>query len=513
MKELEIKNDLNYFREFFEKLKKNNSYSRLGKTFQANKKYYYDLGTGKVLECTKNVYSILECLEKYNSFDSLLKLELKDNDLIDALNILKSTIERENIMKAPCVTEMTGVHKTQLEESIDRNLSQMTLELTQRCNLRCKYCIYQDENGKFRNFSESNDMSLNIAQKALDYAVNHAQDKDFYLTFYGGEPLLKFDLISQCVEYLKSKKMKNNIFYSTTTNLTLMTKEKAEYFASLSNFSVVCSIDGDEEIHDANRVTINNTGSHALAINGLKNLVEAYGRENVSQILINMVLTEPYTKEKFDRIQNFIDTCPYIFPEMTIMYSYADYGKTSDDETKLNLPNNKALEYWNPVQKWEQDKQDNNKSLFSTNNRHRSFLKVHNRELSNRPIKGYLFNACCIPASRKIYVTTNGDFQACEQMGQAPVIGNVFKGIDIDTIQQKFINEYENKSIPDCSQCWAIRLCNLCYARCYNNEGIDIKTKRVKCFHERRMVEHTLSEYHRLLEEDPGSLECLNNII
>ncbi|MPQ44887.1 radical SAM protein [Clostridium tarantellae] len=504
--------DFNYYKEFIENIKNKQSFSRLGKAFKTNNKYYYyDLGTGKVLECEKLVYQIIHCLEKSNSIDSLLELDIDESKLLKSLNILENAINVENIMKAVPLLEMIGPQTTQLEYSINNNLNQVTLELTEKCNLRCKYCIYQDENGKFRNFEGKYDMDINIAKKAIDYGIEHAKGEDFYLTFYGGEPLIQFDLITACVDYVQSKNIKNNIFYSITTNLTLMTQEKANYFASIPNFSVVCSIDGDEETHDQNRVTIDNKGTHKLAIDGLANLTRAYGEKKLGQILINMVVADPYTDEKFNRIQNFIDTCPYIYPDMTIMYSYVDYGDNSEIKTKQNLSNDEALKYWNPIQNWQKDK-PSDKKLFSTNNNHRAFLKIQNRQLSNEPISYYSFNGCCVPGSRKLFVTTNGDFHVCEQIGQAPKLGNVNDGINFDLIREKYIKEYNDKSIVDCKDCWAVRLCNLCYARCYDKNGINIISKKNKCFHEKRMAEYSLQEYHRILEENPELLECLKDM-
>lgn len=484
-------NDFNYYRDFFQDLKGSKPYKRLGKVFEAKNKYYYDVGTGKILECEEDVFSILKSLEETDLFDSVLNLGIQEKALINVLHIIKHTVDKENIMKAPPLVEMTGPQTLQLNNYVNQNLSQLILEVTQRCNLRCKYCIYQDKNKKFRNFGTEDDMDLNIAKKAIDYALEHAKDKNFYLTFYGGEPLLKFDLIKECVEYLQSKK-RNNVYYSLTTNLTLMTREKAKYFASKPNFSIVCSLDGDKQTHDENRVTINNEGSFDLAINGLKNLVEAYGKEDVERILINSVICEPYIPEKFDRIQNFFDNCPYIFPEMINTYSYVEHGHDSLPEVNLNLSKDEALKYWNPIQLWEKKRSINGKKSFSSDTSKDGFIKIHKRELSNTPIKYYSFNGCCVPGGRKLYVTTNGNFQLCERMGQAPIVGNIYTGINFKALYEKYVDEYNRKSSIDCSECWVVRLCGLCYARCYDKDGINMNIKRLNCFHERRLVEHSL---------------------
>lgn len=70
-----------------------------------------------------------------------------------------------------------------------------------------RLCIYQEENPKFRDFSQHGDMSFEIAKKVIDYSLDKMKD-EFYITFYGGEPLLNFKLIKQCIEYVKSLKFK-----------------------------------------------------------------------------------------------------------------------------------------------------------------------------------------------------------------------------------------------------------------------------------------------------------------
>ncbi len=99
---------------------------------------------------------------------------------------------------------------------------------------------------------------------------------EFYITFYGGEPLLNFSLIKQCVEYVKTLNCSNTIMYSLTTNLTLMTQEIAEYLASVPNFTVVCSIDGNQELHDEHRKGLDGKGSFEYTMEGLKKISERH---------------------------------------------------------------------------------------------------------------------------------------------------------------------------------------------------------------------------------------------
>ena len=242
----------NEMKKFFHDIVKENHYARLGKVFKTNhKNYFYDTGTGKIFECTEAVYKILKCLESKNSFDELLNLDMSEEDLIDGLSEIKEGIVNENLLQAPPVTTFSGPNVENLEVYINEGLEQITLELTERCNLRCGYCIYGQQNDLFRGFG-THDMSFETAKKAIDYAALHSGD-ELAVTFYGGEPLLNLDVMKKTIDYCKETIKDKKITYSITTNLVLMTKEVAEYIASIDDFIVTCSLDGPKEIQDEYR--------------------------------------------------------------------------------------------------------------------------------------------------------------------------------------------------------------------------------------------------------------------
>lgn len=96
-------------------------------------------------------------------------------------------------------------------------------------------------------------MSFEMAKKAIDlYFLNSAYIKQKSISFYGGEPLLEFDLIKQCVEYSCSKCSSNNIEFHMTTNASLLTEDMLRFFHK-HNFYITISIDGYEEYHNKNR--------------------------------------------------------------------------------------------------------------------------------------------------------------------------------------------------------------------------------------------------------------------
>ena len=515
---MERKN-IRIYQDFLISLANNGPYYRLGKTFATEENfYYYDVGTGKILECEYNVFLILKHLETANSVANLGDLQLSEDELLSALEELRTAVQKENIMQAPPLDKFVGPHVEGLEYLVKNQLQQLTLEVTQKCNLRCDYCVYHSDNTKFRDFEQSTpNMDFETAKKALDYALVHSHKADdFSLTFYGGEPLLQYDLIKQCVEYFEAHKTDIPILYSMTTNLTLMTEEKASFFASIPNFAIVCSIDGDKETHDEHRKTIDGKGSFDKAMQGLEILVNAYGPKNRGNILINMVVSEPYTNDKFDRIQNFLEMCPYIYDDTVVMYSYVDHGVPDyENVPDASIKDNEDMSKWIPIQTWAEERSHQNprSSLFTKYNSNRDLARVHKRRLSKKPIGNYFFNGCCVPGARRIYVTTEGKFKICEQIGESPYIGHVDTGIDLEAIQQKYIQEYAKKSKLNCSQCWAVHLCGICYARCYGKDGINPRAKEIKCGNQLKLAEHDLIEYHRTIERNPLELEILNSIV
>ena len=511
-------NSFEYYADYFAKIVHDGDFRRVGKAFKTDSKYYYyDTGTGKIFECTEELFNVISTLQKNNSFDALMKLPIEKDLLLEALGELKETVEKQNLFQAPVIETFSGEQVNHLERSLNTRLNQVTFEVTQKCNLRCDYCIYQEENPKFRGFSDKKGMNFEIIKKVIDYASDKMND-DFYITFYGGEPLLNYGLIKQCVEYVEACRFKNNIRYSMTTNLTLMTKEKADFFASVPNFTIVCSIDGGQDIHDEHRKTVTGEGSFRYGMEGLKNLRNAYKGKD-EHIIFNMVLTPPYTREKFNKIQSFIADCPYIFDTSTIMYSYADDGKAPEPE---ELKARQALEdeilfmeEYNPVMCWTIENLLNTESpneLFTWSNFLKGLLKIHKRRLSDTPMKKCSFNGCCIPGGRRLYVTATGDFHICERIGETPEIGNIHDGININRIKEKYIDEYIEKSIEKCRKCWAVHLCGICYATCYNHEGLHMQTKDLRCISEKFAIENYLVQYHQLYEKKPELLRPLNSM-
>ena len=495
----------------------NNCNERLGKIFQTRDKYFfYDLGTGKIFECTFEEYKIFEKILSSKDNNELEKM-FKSSD-INVLSELLDSIEKENLLQAHPFLGFTGDQVLNLEENLNRKLNQIILEVTQKCNLRCKYCIYGDENEKFRSFNETKDMPLEVALKSIDSILNRVDD-EFYITFYGGEPLINFRLIKEVVEYVLSLKLNTKLNFSMTTNLTLMSKDIAKFIANTENFSVVCSIDGDRLTHDEYRVDINGKGSFDRTLKGLEilyNELKKKGKEDL--ILLSTVITPPYDENKLSRIQSFFRDCPYIDEKTSIITSYVDYGKKIDiDDLRNRLAYKSSIEFMkdnNPVQEWSENfiEDFNSENPFTWNGILQNLQKIHSRRISGEPMSEYIMNGCCMPGGRKLFVTVDGKYNLCERMGETPNIGNYIEGYDVDSIKKYYVSDYCKKSENDCSRCWAINLCSICYAVCYDKYGLNLLTKKYKCASERFGIENYLRLYHEMMYSNPSVIEDLNKM-
>jgi len=123
----------------------------------------------------------------------------------------------------------------------------LTLLVTEDCNLRCIYCFEPSKRPK--------SMPFNVAKTAIDKYLSREDGPEVVsIDFSGGEPLLEFDLIKKVFEYCTTQGSWNKKFrMSLGTNGTVLTKEMREWFTSHPCFQISLSLDGTKEVHDYNR--------------------------------------------------------------------------------------------------------------------------------------------------------------------------------------------------------------------------------------------------------------------
>lgn len=507
-----IVDNCNYLKKIFDGPKS------LARLFRTNKNgYLYDTGTNKILACDDAEYILLEKLMSINvdqAIDSILS-QFNKEQIKDISNKLINVIEKENILLTKRASEFgLSAHQRGVEELINNSLGILQLEITENCNLRCEYCVYNPSFHDKRNHGIRK-MSLSVAQNAINYLLVHSKGKNkASITFYGGEPLLRYSFIKKCVNYSQRLFEQKDLHFSITTNGTLLTKEMAEFFFS-NKFHLTFSIDGPEDIHDDYRKDAKGQGSFRRAIAGLKNAIDVFGKYSQERILLSLVYTPPWSEKKLNRIAELWNEMPRLLAGIHVMISYPRPGTIPSNRfSEKNLLEDKNLFTW-ASEIYEKDYADKKtphpivKSVLE-----KRLAKLYQRPIYSEPVNKYHLNGCCIPGVRKIFVSTNGDFHVCERISHgAPRIGDAFSGINIDAIKKIYIEDYSKRSIDRCSTCWAVQQCGICYDQSFNNGRYDDNIKKIYCNYERNTLEKTLIYYCSLLEKDQDGLEYLGQMV
>ena len=156
---------------------------------------------------------------------------------------------------------------------LSKKVGNLVLQVTQDCNLRCKYCVYS---GNYYNRVHSkHKMSEEIALRAVDFFMERSSAVESpIIGFYGGEPFLEFGLIKKVVNYVNDTYADRNCGFNLTTNLTLLNDEIIK-FVIKNNVHIMISIDGPEQIQNRNRVFESGKGSFDTVVEKAKKFKEA----------------------------------------------------------------------------------------------------------------------------------------------------------------------------------------------------------------------------------------------
>lgn len=254
-----------------------------------NKKYVYDVNTNKVFEVDRVLHDIIneygtmpltDLFKKYGSKHTKKEIERAYIEIGEA--------QKEGFFSAFRPHKIA--YGIELKEALrELKCEQLTLNLTENCNMRCSYCIYSGKYKKQRIHSKRY-MSEKTALKAVDYFLNNCAN-EIYVGFYGGEPLLAFKQMKEVVEYIKSK-TDRIINFSLTTNGTLFNEEIIEFFVR-NKFSVTVSLDGPKRVHDRYRKYINGRGTFQRVMKNLKRIKDFDPVYYVQRVLFSVVNAPP----------------------------------------------------------------------------------------------------------------------------------------------------------------------------------------------------------------------------
>ena len=209
-----------------------------------------------------SIYGIDELTEKLinrkispDSYPEGEFLCYSEQDIADAQREIDE-LTRQGLLFSP-----EGEHKPAVYSGI---IKSMCLNVSHLCNLRCEYCFA--DGGTYNGAAEN--MSLDVALKAIDMIVSKSANRhNLEVDFFGGEPLLNFDVVKKTVEYARSieKAHNKNFRFTITTNAMLLNDEIIDFF-NKEMYNVVVSIDGRRSVHDCVRKTASGKGSFDTAI-------------------------------------------------------------------------------------------------------------------------------------------------------------------------------------------------------------------------------------------------------
>ena len=235
-----------------------------------------DVNSGAVHVVDDVTYDAIELFEDISSSEIVDKLKDKYNES----DILEAIDEIEELKKdGQLFTEdIYQPFVEKFKENRQTVVKALCLHIAHDCNLACKYCFAEE--GEYHGRREL--MSFEVGKKALDFLVKNSGNRvNLEVDFFGGEPLMNWEVVKQLVEYGRSlEKPYNKKFrFTLTTNGVLLNDEIMEYLnKEMSN--VVISLDGRKEVNDRMRPFRNGKGSYDLIVPKFKKLAESRNQTN-----------------------------------------------------------------------------------------------------------------------------------------------------------------------------------------------------------------------------------------
>ena len=356
------------------------------------------------------------------------------------------------------------------KERSDGVIKALCLHVAHTCNLNCGYCFASQ--GKYNG--DRAVMSFEVGKQALDFLVAHSGSRtNLEVDFFGGEPLMNWDVVKQLVAYARSieKDAHKNFRFTLTTNGMLIDDDVID-FANREMSNVVLSLDGRKEIHDRCRVDYAGNGSWDRIVPKFQKLVEARGNQNY-------YMRGTFTHANPDFVKDIETMLDLGFTEL----SMEPVVCAPDDPaalTKEDLPI--VLEQYELLAK----------KMIERKKAGKPFTFYHYMiDLTGGPCI-YKRLSGCGSGTEYMAVTPWGDLYPCHQfVGDEKFrLGDIWNGVDNTAIQNEFrgCNAYTR---PECADCWAKLYCSGgCAANAYHatgsiqgiyEYGCELFRKRMEC--------------------------------
>ncbi len=391
--------------------------------------------------------------------------DVTDSDLKDCLSDIEALVNAGKLFSEDAYEQLAYDYKNN-----SNVIKALCLHIAHTCNLNCSYCFASQ--GKYHGDRAL--MTFEVGKQAFDFLIaNSGTRKNLEVDFFGGEPLMNFEVVKQLVAYARSieKEKGKNFRFTLTTNGVLLDDDVTDFLNREMN-NVVLSLDGRREVHDHFRRDYAGNGSYDRIVPNFQRFVEKRGGKGY-------YVRGTYTHENTDFTNDILHMADLGFRELSmepVVCPPGDpYALTEDDLPVLMEQYEKlSLEMLRREKKGE------------------GFTFYHYMlDLKNGPCI-YKRITGCGSGTEYMAVTPWGELFPCHQFVGDPKysLGNIWDGVTNKAVQDEFrhCNAYARK---ECKDCWARLYCSGgCAANAYHatgsisgvyEYGCELFKKRIEC--------------------------------
>ncbi len=385
---------------------------------------------------------IADILAKYGDRDDVTEDDIRD--CFDDIEELK----REGKLFTPDTFEPVA---GELKQKTAGVVKALCLHVAHVCNLNCSYCFASQ--GKYSG--ERAVMSLEVGKRALDFLIENSGTRhNLEVDFFGGEPLMNFDVVKELVAYARERERETgkNFRFTLTTNGVLIDDDVID-FANRECSNVVLSLDGRREVHDRYRVDYAGNGSWGKIVPKFQKLVEARGGKDY-------YMRGTFTHANPDFLNDIKEMLSLGFRELSmepVVTSPEDPSALTEEDLPIVLDQYEKLA----------------EMMLEKHREGDPFTFYHYMiDLKGGPCI-YKRVSGCGSGTEYMAVTPWGDLYPCHQFvgDEKFKLGNIWDGVDNKNIQNEFMscNVYAR---PECRDCWAKLYCSGgCAANAYHATG------------------------------------------
>ncbi len=408
-------------------------------------------------------------------------------------------------------TDLSPCSSCHAENAYDDRLMQLSLSVTELCNLRCAYCPHTHGGLEWQRPHGSQIMTKETAEKAVREFLSRSQATDEpTISFYGGEPFLALEIIIHVSDLVRNELGRHDVRLIVDTNGTQLLREEIVIGIQEYHWDLQISLDGPADVHDRERVTGDGAGTHTEIIEGLRQLLRVDPK-------IHQRLRFQATVAQATDLIKVVDW----YAEFPL---YREFGISADPNVGISMADLRGTGrseegdaaafavLWDRYVKARSKGAKARVDPVSSAMFDPDLVRFYHRQRDAMP-DIVAPSGCCRAGQRRLHVTPDGSYRVCERVGNAMVIGNTETGLDVAAAQEvtdRFITATGDR----CLDCWAVRQCTLCVtaiAPTWGDNGSTAVLPESKCNETRQGVESTFRMWLDLLKTGSVALDFLVN--